>query len=116
MKTEDLILAAEDLNVILFDSENKENGWINLDESPADIEKSVRDASLFLLGTDNLADTTVAVLKLMKFKTSDFEKMNLHESLNPLPLFHKYGIIEEPKKKPPKPPKDPKPPKPPKDK
>jgi len=95
MKTEDLVKAAANLNKLLFDENKKEDGWIDENATRTNMKEQIRDAALFLEIGDVLEKETVAVLKEMKWKESDF--INLEEDQDPMPLFLKYNIIEESK-------------------
>ena len=92
MKKTDLIKAADELNSLLFDPARKEEGWIDTDAETADLTFAVKTASLFLYAEDVISDGTVEVLKGMDWKAEDFK--NLNEEQDPLPAFHRYGIIK----------------------
>ena len=90
MSIDFLIEAANDLNAILFDPEQKEEGWINTESSFAELEAGIKESSLWLLPSDHLEDITIEVLLNLNWREEDFS--NLAESQNPIPAFMKLGI------------------------
>jgi len=93
MKREKLVEAAEDLNVILFNTEKKDEGWIYAVDNQPEFEKTIKEAALWLVSSDELEENTVEVLKGMKWIPEDFEK--IRESQDPFPLLRKYDIYDD---------------------
>lgn len=93
MKKADLVEAAKNLNTLLFDANKKEEGWIYIDEPSPKLKQTIKEAALWLLVSDDLEDTTVEVLKQLDWSDTDFDALDFEQA--PLPLFHRYGIIEK---------------------
>jgi len=93
MKREKLVEAAEDLNVILFNAEKKDEGWVYAVENNKELEKTIKEAAMWLVSSDELKENTVEVLKDMKWSDEDF--LTLAESQDPFPLLRKYNIYDD---------------------
>ena len=93
MKREKLVEAAEDLNVILFNAEKKDEGWVYAVENNKELEKTIKEAAMWLVSSDELKENTVEVLKSMEWTTDDF--LTLAESQDPFPLLRKYAIYDD---------------------
>jgi len=90
MKQKDLVAAAEEFNTIM---DFKGDNAIDTGLSVPDLKKQIKEAALWLWATDEVSSSTVAVLKQLNWKKSDFE--NLKDNQDPLPAFYRYGILEK---------------------
>jgi len=75
MKVKDLVLAANELNKLLFDPKNKEEGWIetaggNLKK----ITQGIKEAAAIMEPDDVLTPATVRTLQDIDWSLDDYEK------------------------------------------
>lgn len=93
MKKQDLITAAEDLNELLFNAEEKEEGWIFV-ENTSTLKSEIKKAAMLLYAGDEITATTVEVLKSFTWSEEDFK--NMGDDVDPVPALIRYEIIPDP--------------------
>ena len=94
MKKADLTKVADEFNELM---EFKGDDKIDTALAPKDLTQQVKEAALWMYATDEISEETVKVLKQMEWSKDDFE--NLKDGQDPLPVFYRYGIMEEEKPK-----------------
>jgi len=94
MTKKDLIKAAEDLNKLLFDEDEKDEGWIFTDTDGPTMKSEIKKAAMFLYAGDELSDEIVGVLQSFTWSGEDFKDMG--EDQDPIPSFIRYKIIPDP--------------------
>lgn len=75
MKLKNLVLVGNELNVLLFDAEKKDEGWIETKGTTGvKIITAIKEAVVILESDDELTEDSLAILREIDWKEEDFEK------------------------------------------
>jgi len=75
MKLKDLVLLGNEFNVLLFDADKKEEGWITTKgTTEKKITEEIKEAVTILAADDELSEASLATLREIDWQDADFEK------------------------------------------